>query len=50
MKQCMLAELSKGVINLNRLIKRNQKLENKTPKAIKISTRKGVAREGRIVN
>jgi len=48
MKQCMLAELSKGVINFNRLIKRNQKMENKTTKPIKLSTRKGVSRNGRI--
>jgi hypothetical protein len=48
MKQCMLAELSKGVINFNRLIKRNQKMEIKNPKAIKLSTRKEVSREGRI--
>lgn len=49
-KQCMLAELSKGVINFNRLMKRNQKAEMKTTKPIKLSTRKGVARDGRILS
>lgn len=49
-KQSILAELSKGVINFNRLIKRNQKLEAKQTKIIRLSTRIGMSREGRILN
>ena len=49
-KQNILAALSKGVINFNRLIKRNQKAEAKTTKVLRLSTRLGMSREGRILN
>ena len=48
-KQDKLMALSKGIINFNKLIKRNQKAELKTQKAVKLSTRHGMARDGRVL-
>lgn len=49
-KQDKLMRLSKGIINFNHLIKRNQKAEDKSAsRVLRLSTRGGQARDGRVL-